>query len=96
MMLSTAFNSIAGFYDGSNTPITYNDVLGHKNQEKLWESIKQEFHAMVSKGVWKIVPFYSMPCGRKFVGNRWVYTEKDDGTSYQEPLLKGLVMLQLF
>jgi hypothetical protein len=29
-MISAAFNSIAGFDDGSNTPKSYKDVLGHK------------------------------------------------------------------
>jgi hypothetical protein len=76
-MLSAAFNSIAGFDDGSDTPKKYK---GHKNQAKWWESMTKEFHTMESKKVWKIVPLSSMPHGRKLVGNRWVYTEKDDGT----------------
>jgi hypothetical protein len=79
-MLSAAFNSIAGFDDGRDIPKNYKDVLGHKNQSKWWDSMKKEFHAMESKGVWKIVPLSSMPHGKKIVGNRWVYTEKDDGT----------------
>jgi Reverse transcriptase (RNA-dependent DNA polymerase) len=71
-LLSPAFNSIAGFDDGSDTPKNYKDVLGHKNQDKWW--------AMESKGVWKIFPLSSMPHGRKLVGNSWVYSEKHDGT----------------
>jgi hypothetical protein len=76
-MLSAAFNAIACF----DTPKNYKDILGHRNQAKWWESMKKEFHAMERNGVWKIVPLYSMPHGRKLVGNRWVYTEIDDGTN---------------
>jgi hypothetical protein len=54
-MISAAFNSFAGFYDGNDTPKTYKDVLSHKNQAKWWESMKKEFHAMESNGVWKIL-----------------------------------------
>jgi hypothetical protein len=79
-MLSAAFNFIAGVDEGSNTPKTYKDVLGHMNQGKWRTSMKQEFHAMESKGVWKIVILSFMPHGRNLVGNRWVYSEKDDGT----------------
>jgi Reverse transcriptase (RNA-dependent DNA polymerase) len=32
---------------------------------------------MATKGIWEI---FLMPAGRKVVGNRWVLTEKDDGT----------------
>jgi hypothetical protein len=63
--LSAAFNSMAGFDDGSDLPKNYKDVLGHKNQGIWWESLKQEFHAMESTGVWKIIPLSSMPHGRK-------------------------------
>jgi hypothetical protein len=34
IMLSAALNTIAGFDDGSATPKSYKDVLGHKNQDK--------------------------------------------------------------
>jgi Reverse transcriptase (RNA-dependent DNA polymerase) len=39
--------------------------------------MKCEFHAMESKGVWKMFPLSYMRHGRKLVGNRWVYAEKD-------------------
>jgi Reverse transcriptase (RNA-dependent DNA polymerase) len=35
---------------------------------------------MEPKGVWEIVLMSSMPPGRNVVGNRWLLTEKDDGT----------------
>jgi hypothetical protein len=46
---------------------------------------------MESKGVWKMVPLSSMPHGRMLVGNRWVYTEKDDGTYRSRTVAQGLV-----
>jgi Reverse transcriptase (RNA-dependent DNA polymerase) len=95
-MLSAAFNSIAGFDDGSDTPKNYKYVLGHKNQAKWWESMNNEFHAMESKGVWKIVPLSSMPHGRKLVGNRWVYTEKDDGTYRSRTVAQGFSQVPEF
>jgi hypothetical protein len=59
-MLGAAFKSVAGFDDGSGIPKTYKDVLGHKNQQGWWESMKREFNAMELKGVWKIIPMSSM------------------------------------
>jgi hypothetical protein len=45
MMLGAAFNSVAGFLDGSGIPENFKDVLGHKNQQGWWESMKREFNA---------------------------------------------------
>jgi hypothetical protein len=42
--------------------------------------MKKEFQAMETKVVWEIVLMSSMPAGRKVVGNRWVLTEKGEGT----------------
>jgi hypothetical protein len=79
-ILNAAFNSIAGFDDGSDTPKTYKDVLNHNNPNVWWDSMKEEFHAMETKAVWEIILMSSMPPGRKVIANRWVYNEKDDGT----------------
>jgi hypothetical protein len=35
-MIQAFFNSVAGFNDGSDMPITYKDVLKHKNQAGWW------------------------------------------------------------
>jgi Reverse transcriptase (RNA-dependent DNA polymerase) len=88
-MLSAAFKIIAGFDVGSDTPKNCKDVLGHKNHANWWESMKKELHAMETKGVWKNVPISSMPHGRRLVGNRWVYTEKYDGTYRSRTVAKG-------
>jgi hypothetical protein len=55
-------------------------VLKHKNQKEWWDSMKEGFLAMETKGVLEIVLMSSMPPGRKIIGNRWVYNKKDDGT----------------
>jgi Reverse transcriptase (RNA-dependent DNA polymerase) len=49
----------------------------------------KEFNAMEIKGVWNIFPLSSMPHGRKLVGNRWVYTEKDDRTYISRTVAQG-------
>jgi hypothetical protein len=39
-----------------------------------------DFHTIEINVLWKIVPLSSLLNGWKFVGNRWVFTAKDDGT----------------
>jgi hypothetical protein len=88
-MLNAAFNSVAGFDNGSDTPKTYRDVLEHANQKGWWDSMKKEFLEMETKGVWEIVLMSSMPPGRKIIGNRWVYNEKDYGTLRSGTVAQG-------
>jgi hypothetical protein len=88
-MLGAEFKSNAGLDDGSGIPKTFKDVLGHKNHWGWWESMKQEFNAMETKGVWEIVPMSSMPAGRKIVGNLWVYSEESDGTLRSRTVAQG-------
>jgi hypothetical protein len=63
-MIQAAFNSVSGFEDGSDTPRNYKEVLKHEIQSVWWASMKKEFHAMESKGVWEIVLRSSMPTGK--------------------------------
>jgi hypothetical protein len=44
-MIQAAFNSVAGFDNGSNTPRNYKELVKHKNQEGWWASMKKEFLA---------------------------------------------------
>jgi Reverse transcriptase (RNA-dependent DNA polymerase) len=44
---------------------------------------------METKGVLEIVLMSSMPSGRKIVGNRWVYSEKSDGTLRSRTVSQG-------
>ena len=37
-----------------------------------------EFNNMEQKQVWKICNKRDVPTGRKIIGNRWVYVQKDD------------------
>jgi hypothetical protein len=74
-MIQASFNSVAGFDDGSDTPKAYKEVLKHKNQAGRWASMKKEFHAMETQGVWEVVLMSSMPAGREVVGDRWVLSE---------------------
>jgi Reverse transcriptase (RNA-dependent DNA polymerase) len=48
---------------------------------------------METKGVWNIVPLSSIPHGRKLVGNRWVYTEKYDGTYRSRTDAQGFIQV---
>jgi Reverse transcriptase (RNA-dependent DNA polymerase) len=41
------------------------------------------------KKAWAIVPKSKVPKGRKSIGNRWVYAEKDDGTYISRTVAKG-------
>jgi hypothetical protein len=88
-MIQTAFNSVAGFDDGSKTPTTYKGVMKHTNQSGWWASMKKEFHSMETMGVLEAVLMYIMPSGRKVVGNRWVLTEKDDVTLRSRTVPQG-------
>jgi hypothetical protein len=51
--------------------------------------MKVEFDAMEEKGVWEIVEIEKVPDGRKLVGNRWVYSEKDDGRFRARSVAQG-------
>jgi hypothetical protein len=64
-------------------------VLKFKNQAAWWASMKREFRALETKGVWEIVLMSSMAPGRKVVGNIWVLTEKDDGTLRSRTVAQG-------
>jgi Reverse transcriptase (RNA-dependent DNA polymerase) len=92
-MLNAAFNSIAEFDDGSDTPKTYKDVLKHKNKKEWWDYMKKDFHALETKGEWEIVVTSSMPPGRNAIGNRWVYNKKDDGTLRSQKVAQGFSQL---
>jgi Reverse transcriptase (RNA-dependent DNA polymerase) len=88
-MIQAAFNSVSGFDDGSDAPKNYKEVLKHKKQAGFWATMKKEFHAMETKGVWEVILMSSMPAGGKVVGNRWVLTEKDDGTLRSRTVAQG-------
>jgi Reverse transcriptase (RNA-dependent DNA polymerase) len=51
--------------------------------------MKNEFHAIETKGVWEIVLLSSISAGRKVAGNGWVLTEKDDGALRSRTVAQG-------
>jgi Reverse transcriptase (RNA-dependent DNA polymerase) len=48
-----------------------------------------EFLNCEEKKAWVIVPKSKVTKGRKFIGNCWVYAEKDDGTFRSRTVAKG-------
>jgi Reverse transcriptase (RNA-dependent DNA polymerase) len=49
---------------------------------------------METMGVWGDVLISSMPHGRNVVGNRWVLTEKDDGTQRSRTVAQAFSQVQ--
>jgi hypothetical protein len=88
-MICSAFCLIAGFDDGSDVPKSYRDVIGHKSEAKWWDAMKDEFKAIEVKEVWDIVAIDKVPSGRKLIGNRWVFNEKDDGRFRARTVAQG-------
>jgi Reverse transcriptase (RNA-dependent DNA polymerase) len=57
---------------------------------KHWsKAMITEFLNCEEKNAWVIVPKSKVPKGRKIIGNRWVYAEKDDGTFRSHTVAKG-------
>ena len=50
-----------------------------ENWEGWWTGCKKEFKDMEARGVWDITPKSSMPKGRRLVGCKWVFKQKDNG-----------------
>jgi Reverse transcriptase (RNA-dependent DNA polymerase) len=48
-----------------------------------------EFINCEERKAWVIEPKSKVPKGRKIIGNRWVYAEKDDGTFRSRTVAKG-------
>ena len=70
-------------------PSTYFDAMKHKDNLEWWKAMKLEFTNAETKHVWKIIKKSDLPKGRKLVGNRWVYTQKDDGRFRARTVAKG-------
>jgi hypothetical protein len=61
-------------------------------KSKHWrKAMITEFLNCEEKKAWVIVPKSKVPKGRKIMGNRWVYAEKDDGTYGSRTVSKGSV-----
>jgi hypothetical protein len=70
-------------------PISYREAMNRKDSMKWWNAMCEEFFNMHSKSVWRYVKKKDIPKGRKIIGNRWVYTQKDDGRYRARTVGKG-------
>jgi Reverse transcriptase (RNA-dependent DNA polymerase) len=74
-------------YDSN--PQSAAQALLSKKSKHWWKAMITEFLNCEEKKVWVIVPKSKVPKGRKIIGNRWVYAEKDDGTYRSRTVAKG-------
>ena len=79
----------AGFTDGNDDPVNYNQVKNHKEKGEWWKAMCTEFQNMESKKVWDIVEKSKVPNNRQIIGNRWVFAKKDDGRYRARAVAKG-------
>jgi Reverse transcriptase (RNA-dependent DNA polymerase) len=74
-------------YDSN--PQSASQALLSKKSKHWWKAMITEFLNCEEKKAWVIVPKSKVPKGRKIIGNRWVYAEKDDGTFRSRTVAKG-------
>jgi Reverse transcriptase (RNA-dependent DNA polymerase) len=74
-------------YDSN--PQSAAQALLSKKSKHWWKAMITEFLNCEEKKAWVIVPKSKVPKGRKIIGNRWVYAEKDDGTYRSRTVAKG-------
>ena len=70
-------------------PSTYRDAMTRRDKIEWWKAMLAEFESCETKGVWKIIKKSNLPKGRKIIGNRWVYVQKDDGRYRARTVAKG-------
>jgi hypothetical protein len=80
---------VANLHDGSPEPKNYHEAKACKEWKDWWEAMCTEFKNMEEKKVWKIIKKTELPSGRKLIGNRWVYAQKDDGRFRARTVAKG-------
>jgi hypothetical protein len=94
VMINAAFNSIAGFDDGSDTPKTCKVVLNHKGQKAINVLNEQK---LPCHGIQICMGIYLMsfvPAGIKVIGKNWVYIEKYDGSKRSRTGAQGFRHVQ--
>jgi len=70
-------------------PSTYKDAMFKKDRSEWWKAMVTEFDNIITKRVWKIIKKSDLPKGRKIIGNRWVFSRKDDGRYRARSVAKG-------
>ena len=63
-----------GIFDDSPTLAK---ALAGPNREKWLEAMKAEFHSLIARGTWRLVP---RPTTHRVIGNRWVLKLKRDSS----------------
>lgn len=80
---------VANIHDGTPEPKSLYEARQTRDWNKWWRAISTELKNMEEKGVWEIVKRKDVPPGRKVIGNRWVFTIKDDGRYRARTVAKG-------
>jgi hypothetical protein len=70
-------------------PKNYKDAMSRKDKISWQDAMWTEFHNIETKEVWQFIRKRDIPQGRKLIGNRWVYTIKDDGRYRARTVAKG-------
>jgi Reverse transcriptase (RNA-dependent DNA polymerase) len=70
----------ANLAEYDSNPQSAAQALLSKKSKHWWKAMITEFLNCEERKAWVIVPKSKVPKGRKNIGNRWVYAEKDDGT----------------
>jgi Reverse transcriptase (RNA-dependent DNA polymerase) len=93
-MLARVFNPteliyVSTIHDGNPDPKNYAEAKNSKDWNKWWEAMCIEFKNMEDKKVWNVILKTDVPTGRKLIGNRWVFAQKDDGRYRARTVAKG-------
>lgn len=80
---------VSTIHDGSPEPKTYSEAKKSKDWKVWWQAMCIEFKNMEEKKVWRIICKKDFPAGRKLIGNRWVYAQKDVGRYRARTVAKG-------
>jgi hypothetical protein len=70
-------------------PKNYREAMSRKDEKEWKKAMWTEFQNIEDKKVWIFVRKNDIPTGRKLIGNRWVYTIKDDGRYRARTVAKG-------
>ena len=82
-----AINTVPGM---NVYPATYCEAMSRADNFEWWNAIELEFSNSESKNVWRIIKKSNLSKGRKPIGNRWVYVQKDGGRFRARTVGKGL------
>ena len=70
-------------------PNTYRQAMNSHDKLQWSIALKHELRSCEARRVWRIVKKSNVPKGRKIIGNRWVFTRKDDGRYRARTVAQG-------